>query len=77
MITTCLHLACKVTEVPRKVRDLVNIGYRYIYKCIVKYKYNAAILINFILLPFFFFLNRYYYPEDNILEISEVKNKQQ
>ncbi|CAO3650263.1 unnamed protein product [Mucor hiemalis] len=26
---TCLQLACKVTEVPRKVRDLVNVGYRY------------------------------------------------
>ncbi|CAO3684572.1 unnamed protein product [Rhizopus microsporus] len=29
LATTCLQLACKATEVPRKVRDLVNVGYRY------------------------------------------------
>ncbi|OBZ85872.1 Cyclin-related protein FAM58A [Choanephora cucurbitarum] len=29
LTTTCLQLACKATEVPRKVRDLVNVGYRY------------------------------------------------
>ncbi|KAI8332585.1 hypothetical protein BC941DRAFT_435970 [Chlamydoabsidia padenii] len=29
LATTCLFLACKATEVPRKVRDLVNVGYRY------------------------------------------------
>ncbi|KAG2227032.1 hypothetical protein INT45_006439 [Circinella minor] len=29
LTTTCLHLACKMTDVPRKVRDLVNVGYRY------------------------------------------------
>ncbi|KAI7877494.1 hypothetical protein K492DRAFT_171647 [Lichtheimia hyalospora FSU 10163] len=29
LATTCLHLACKATDVPRKVRDLVNVGYRY------------------------------------------------
>ncbi|KAI8989416.1 hypothetical protein BDB01DRAFT_540389 [Pilobolus umbonatus] len=28
LTTTCLHLACKATEVPRKVRDVVNVGYR-------------------------------------------------
>ncbi|KAI9355554.1 cyclin-like protein [Pilaira anomala] len=28
LTTTCLQLACKATEVPRKVRDLVNVGYR-------------------------------------------------
>ncbi|KAI8393558.1 uncharacterized protein BYT42DRAFT_551454 [Radiomyces spectabilis] len=30
LATTCLHLACKSTEVPRKVRDLVNVGYRQV-----------------------------------------------
>ncbi|KAI8147477.1 hypothetical protein BJV82DRAFT_348124 [Fennellomyces sp. T-0311] len=25
LTTTCLHLACKATDVPRKVRDLVNV----------------------------------------------------
>ncbi|KAG1057761.1 hypothetical protein G6F43_000404 [Rhizopus delemar] len=29
LTTTCLQLACKATEVPRKVRDLVNVSYRY------------------------------------------------
>ncbi|KAI7866394.1 hypothetical protein BDF14DRAFT_1812755 [Spinellus fusiger] len=29
LATTCLHLACKATDIPRKVRDLVNVGYRY------------------------------------------------
>ncbi|CEP07047.1 hypothetical protein [Parasitella parasitica] len=29
LTTTCLQLACKATEVPRKVRDIVNVGYRY------------------------------------------------
>ncbi|KAI8636386.1 hypothetical protein BD408DRAFT_426202 [Parasitella parasitica] len=29
LTTTCLQLACKATEVPRKVRDIVNVGHRY------------------------------------------------
>jgi len=29
LTTTCLLLACKATEMPRKVRDLVNVGFRY------------------------------------------------
>ncbi|ORX54427.1 hypothetical protein DM01DRAFT_1335576 [Hesseltinella vesiculosa] len=28
---TCLLLACKTTDMPRKVRDLVNVGYRYFH----------------------------------------------
>lgn len=27
LITTCLHLACKQTEVPRKIRDIINVGF--------------------------------------------------
>ena len=27
LAATCLHLACKQTEVPRKVRDIVNCAY--------------------------------------------------
>lgn len=29
LATTCLHLACKATEVVRKLRDVINVCYRY------------------------------------------------
>ncbi|KAI9334896.1 hypothetical protein BDR26DRAFT_866353 [Obelidium mucronatum] len=33
MVCTCIHLACKQTEVSRKLRDIVNAGYWYDFSC--------------------------------------------
>ncbi|KAK9723066.1 hypothetical protein K7432_002174 [Basidiobolus ranarum] len=31
LVTTCINLACKTTEVSRKVRDIINVGYRLLH----------------------------------------------
>ncbi|KAJ2964425.1 hypothetical protein NQZ79_g644 [Umbelopsis isabellina] len=45
LATTCLHLACKATEVVRKLRDVINVCYRLIHQSdsileIDEYYYN-------------------------------------
>ncbi|KAI8578445.1 hypothetical protein K450DRAFT_246843 [Umbelopsis ramanniana AG] len=32
LATTCLHLACKATEVVRKIRDVINVCYRLVHQ---------------------------------------------
>ncbi|ORX97985.1 hypothetical protein K493DRAFT_313839 [Basidiobolus meristosporus CBS 931.73] len=31
LLTSCINLACKTTEVSRKVRDIINVGYRILH----------------------------------------------
>ncbi|RUS15159.1 cyclin-like protein [Endogone sp. FLAS-F59071] len=31
LATTCIHVACKTTETPRKIRDVINVGHRFLH----------------------------------------------